>query len=82
MHGGQTFFKKFTGNAVLSDQRLQLRQLSMVSGSLTASGAIEIAPDNTVGGKVNLELGSEGNPVKDTVAFGGTLKEPAMRSGK
>jgi hypothetical protein len=78
VRGGQTFFKKFTGNFLMADQRYQLKQLSMVSGSLTASGAIDVAADSSLAGKVNLELGSEGNPVKDTVAFGGNLKEPVM----
>ena len=82
VRGGQTFFKKFSGNVVVADQRYQFRQLSMVSGSLTAGGSLDLAPDSTLAGKINLELGAEGNPVKDTVAFGGSLKEPVMRPSK
>ena len=82
VRGGQTFYKKFTGNIVFADQRYQLRQLSMVSGSLTAGGSLDIAADSTLSGKINLELGAEGNPVKDTVAFGGNVKEPVMRPSK
>jgi hypothetical protein len=72
VRGGQTVFKKFSGSAVLAEQRLSLKQMSMVSGSLTAGGVIDVMPDNTIAGKINLELGSaESNPVKDTVALTG-----------
>jgi AsmA-like C-terminal region len=83
VRGGQTVFKKFSGSAVLAEQRLSLKQMSMVSGSLTAGGVIDVMPDNTIAGKINLELGSaESNPVKDTVALTGNLKEPVMKPSK
>jgi hypothetical protein len=83
VRGGQTFFKKFSGVVLLADQRLALRQLSMVSGSLAAGGAVDVMPDSSLNGKVNLELGStEGNPVKDTVLITGSLKEPIMKPSK
>jgi len=80
--GGQTFFKKFAGTVLVADQRYQWKQLSMVSGSLTAAGNVEVAANSALTGKANLELGAEGNPVKDTVAFGGNVKEPSMRPSK
>jgi actin-related protein len=82
VRGGQTFFKKFAGTVLVADQRYQWKQLSMVSGSLTATGNVEVASNSALSGKANLELGAEGNPVKDTVAFSGNVKEPSMRPSK
>jgi hypothetical protein len=82
VHGGFTVFKKFSGNVLYADQRFQFRQLSLGNGSLSASGNIDVAPDNTIGGKVSLELGTEGNSTKDTIGFSGTLKDPQMHATK
>jgi hypothetical protein len=82
VRGGKTFFKKFAGTVLVADQRYQWKQLSMVSGSLTAAGNVEVAANNALSGKANLGLGAEDNPVKDTVAFSGSVKEPSMRPSK
>jgi uncharacterized protein involved in outer membrane biogenesis len=54
--GGETRFDKLSGHLAIERGRRRLTQLNIVSGSLSASGNVTIAPNDALSGRLNANV--------------------------
>jgi hypothetical protein len=77
-----TTFEELKGRLELRGEHVRLRGLCMRSPELVAGGSVEIAPDNTLSGRLDISLAQTGGFVGVPVSLGGTTDEPSMRPSK
>jgi hypothetical protein len=80
--GDATYFEELKGRLELSGQRVRLQPLCMRSPSLVAAGKVEIAPDKSVNGKLDISVAQTGGILGVPVTLGGTTDEVTMRPSK
>ncbi len=78
---GVTKFAELTGEFGQGEGRSAFRQVNLQGGVLRGAGAIDIAANNALSGRVSLEIRS--NVAQDRGAFvvSGTVAKPAIRRG-
>ena len=80
MRGGTTRFNTIAGSLQTAGKRYSYRQLQLNSGPMTANGAVDVAPDGDLSGRVNAELGTKTILVaRGSLSVGGNLKTPSLR---
>ncbi|MEW6313744.1 MAG: AsmA-like C-terminal region-containing protein, partial [Pseudomonadota bacterium] len=80
VHGGQTRYNDLEGSIVFDGKRTQYRQLRLTAGALSASGAIDVAPNHTLSGRLSVELGSsvKATAVRGNLGITGVPSDPAL----
>jgi hypothetical protein len=77
-----TTFEALHGRIELRGSRVRLQPLCMRSPSLIAGGNVEIAPDKSVSGKLDISVAQTGGFLGVPVTLGGTTDEVSMRPTK
>ena len=80
--GDETTFEELKGTLELRGERVRLNQLCVRSPKIVAGGNVEIAPDKSLSGKLDIAVAQTGGIVGVPVALGGTTDEPSMRPSK
>jgi hypothetical protein len=80
--GDATTFEELKGRLELRGEHVRLEELCMRSPKLVAGGTIDIAPDKTLSGRLDISVAQTGGFVGVPVALGGTTDEPTMRPSK
>jgi autotransporter translocation and assembly factor TamB len=80
--GDETTFEELSGMLELRGERVRLNQLCVRSPKIVAGGSVEIAPDRSLSGKLDIAVAQTGGIVGVPVALGGTTDEPSMRPSK
>jgi len=73
--GGRTEFSELSGIGVYNKGAVQLRDMKLSAGLLSATGVADIDATGRLTGRVNAELGSQ----RGTFALTGTSKDPQLR---
>lgn len=75
---GQTALDTLTGNVTTHGKAIQLTNLVANSGALSATGGVNIAPDQSLNGRINVSLGAGaiGTVAGVPLSIGGTLDSP------
>ena len=71
---GRTLFSELSGAGVYSKGAVQLRDMKLTAGLLTASGTMDIDASGRVSGQVSAQLG----PQRGSISLSGTAKEPKI----
>jgi hypothetical protein len=80
VRGGKTAFNTLTGSLVVAGGAYSYRQLQLTSGPMNASGAVDVAANGDLTGRVNAELGSKSVVVaRGTLIVTGNVKTPSLR---
>ncbi len=74
--GGKTSFSEMVGKLTLDHGQLQLRQLRLGAGAITATGSARLDQNKALQGRLALDLASPGRQRSAGVAVAGTLEEP------
>jgi hypothetical protein len=69
---GRTLFADLAGTGSYNKGAVQLRDMRLTAGLLSATGIADIDASGRLSGRVNAELG----PQRGTIALSGTAKEP------
>ena len=77
--GGQTRFKKFAGTTTMHDGEISLRNLSLTSAALSASGHMEINRNHRLRGEMEVGLRQTANLISIPLILGGTTADPRLR---
>ena len=77
-----TQFEEFKGKLQMRGQRVKINELCVRSPKVVAGGNVEIAPDQTLSGKLDVSLAKSGGFVGVPVALSGTTAEPSVRPTK
>jgi uncharacterized protein involved in outer membrane biogenesis len=77
-----TQFEEFKGKLNLRAQRVKINELCVRSPKVVAGGNVEIAPDQTLSGKLDVSLARSGGFVGVPVALSGTTADPSVRPTK
>lgn len=80
--GGVTRFDELRGIVLLRGKRLRISELCAKSSVLTAGGFVEVAPDDTLSGRMGVSVAKTGGFVGVPVALSGTTAEPSVRPTK
>ena len=77
--GGITLFSEMTGSVVADASRIQLRQIRLSAGLLSANGSAELDAQKNLSGRLQIELRAQVTQLRATLAITGTLAEPQFR---
>jgi hypothetical protein len=80
--GEATKFEELRGLVELRGERVKLEPLCMRSPSVVAGGKVDIAPDKTLSGRLDISIAQTGGILGVPVTLGGTTDEPTMRPSK
>ncbi|MGH8670794.1 MAG: hypothetical protein ACREUA_01995, partial [Burkholderiales bacterium] len=80
VRGGKTTFETLTGKLNITDHTTRLSELAITSGLLSASGNIDIAPDNSLSGTLALELKASTQSLHGLIKVSGELANPLIAS--
>ena len=80
--GDVTQFEELKGNLQMRAQRVKINELCVRSPKVTAGGNVEIAPDQTLSGKLDVSLAKSGGFVGVPVSLSGTTSDPSVRPTK
>ncbi|MEO8204127.1 MAG: hypothetical protein ABI630_09695, partial [Betaproteobacteria bacterium] len=73
--GGRTEFTELSGSGTYNKGAVQLRDLKLAAGLLTATATLDIDAGGKLGGRVNAELGSQ----RGSFVLSGTSTDPQIR---
>ena len=74
--GDATQFKELTGKVKVRGRRTQITELCVRSSSVVAGGHVEIAPDDSLSGKLDIAMAKTGGFVGVPVSVSGTTSDP------
>ena len=77
--GGNTLFSEMSGSVVADASRIQLRQIRLSAGLLSANGAAEVDAKKNLSGRLQIELRAQTTQFRANLAISGTLREPQFR---
>jgi hypothetical protein len=77
--GGTTLFSELTGNASVNAAGVQLRQIHLSAGLLSAAGEAGMDARKNLNGRLQLELRSNTVQAHASVGLGGTVAAPVFR---
>ena len=77
--GGKTMFSEMTGSVVADASRIQLRQIRLSAGLLSANGSAEVDAQKNLSGRLQIELRAQTTQLRANLAIAGTLAEPQFR---
>jgi uncharacterized protein involved in outer membrane biogenesis len=80
--GDVTQFEEFKGTLQMRGQRVKINELCVRSPKVTAGGNVEIAPDQSLTGKLDVSLAKTGGFVGVPVNVSGTTADPSVRPSK
>ncbi|MDD4912230.1 MAG: hypothetical protein PHP57_08030 [Sideroxydans sp.] len=76
--GGRTHFDEFTGTLQIENHHQRYRQLKIASGMLSASGSMDVAPNDQLSGSLNAEIKMRAG--SSALALSGTSVEPRLQA--
>jgi hypothetical protein len=82
VQGGVTNFEQLSGKFRLTPARYQFTNLTMNSGLMQSSGALEISKDQMVSGRMDLQMRGSVNQSRLPISISGPLKSPIVQIGK
>jgi 8-oxo-dGTP pyrophosphatase MutT (NUDIX family) len=77
--GGATEFRELSGTLLLQPGQIQLRQLKLLSGFLSARGSADLSPDRKLSGEIHTELATPRMRLASRFAIAGRLGELTLR---
>jgi uncharacterized protein involved in outer membrane biogenesis len=80
--GDATTFEELRGRIELRGERVSLQPLCMRSPTTVAGGNVEIAPDKSVSGRLDISVAQTGGFLGVPVTLGGTTEEVSLRPTK
>ncbi len=80
--GGTTRFDELRGVLQLRGKRMRINNLCAKSSALRAAGFVEVAPDQTLTGRLDVSVAKTGGFVGVPVALSGTRQDPVVRPTK
>ena len=72
---GRTPFTELEGKAALAGGVVSLREMTLSSGLLKATGSLDVDPKGALAGRINAEL----RTLRGTLYIGGSLTDPQLR---
>lgn len=76
--GGRTHFDEFTGTLQIENHHQRYRQLKIASGMLSASGSMDVAPNDQLSGSLNAEIKMRAG--SSALALSGRSVEPRLQA--
>ena len=79
---GRTHFDELTGNLLLDGNSLQLRQIRISAGVMSANGSVDVVSGKQLSGRLNVDLKMRAEMGSMPLTLSGTLSEPVWRMGR
>lgn len=80
--GGSTRFDELRGVLQLRGKQIRVHNLCARSSALVAAGFVEVAPDQTLSGRLGVSVAKTGGFLGVPVALSGTAQDPVVRPTK
>lgn len=78
--GGAMSFEQFSGKMRLTAARSRFYGLVMHSGRMHSAGAVEVAANQSLSGRMDLQIRGSVNQVRVPIVLDGTLQSPSLRA--
>ena len=79
--GGTSFIGRHAVELAVGDGRISYRALNLQGGVLRSAGAVDIAPNGTLAGRISVEIRSNVAQDRATFAVSGNVARPSLRRG-
>ncbi len=76
---GRTLFAELNAQGLYDKGMVQLRNVTIAAGALTAGASLDIGPDNALAGRIVADVKTATQTLRTTLNVGGTLREPLVR---
>lgn len=76
---GRTELTELTGQIAYDRGSVQLRNLAASRGAMSLAGAVEVAPDGTLAGRLAVEVKAPTQVLRGALLLSGTVREPVIR---
>ena len=80
VQGGTMSFEQFSGRMRLTSSRSRFHNLVISSGLMHSAGAMEIAANQSISGRLDLQIRGSANQMRIPIRLGGTLQEPTAQA--
>ncbi|MBK8524252.1 MAG: hypothetical protein IPL58_09060 [Betaproteobacteria bacterium] len=80
--GGATRYEQLTGRLVISPQSIRFADLVLSSGLLRSGGYLEVARNDKLGGRLDVEMRGSANVIRMPIAASGSMKNPVLQGGR
>jgi hypothetical protein len=77
--GGRTEFAELSAQGTYDKGAVQLRNIGLSRGAMSASGALDISSDGTLSGRLTAEIKTPTQALRGAVTLSGKVREPAIR---
>ncbi|MEW5865163.1 MAG: hypothetical protein AB1773_16460, partial [Pseudomonadota bacterium] len=77
--GGRTEFAELSAQGTYDKGTVQLRNIGLSRGAMSASGALDISSDGTLSGRLTAEIRTPTQALRGAVTLSGKVREPAIR---
>lgn len=80
--GGATRYETLNGRLRVTPQALRFSDLALASGPMKAAGALDVAQDGKLAGRMDIEIRGSATLMRVPVILGATLRSPELKAGR
>jgi len=79
---GRTVFAELSGDGVYDKGAVELRNVNLLAGALSAAATLEVAPSGALNARIVADMRTQNQTLRQIVNVGGTLKEPSVKDSR
>jgi hypothetical protein len=79
---GRTVFAELSADGVYDKGAVQLRNINLSAGALSAAASLEVAPSGALSARIVADMRTQNQTLRQVVNVGGTVKEPVVRDSR
>jgi hypothetical protein len=80
--GGATRYEQLTGRLAISPESIRFADLALSSGLLRSGGYLEVARNDKLGGRFDVEMRGTANVIRMPLTASGSMKNPVLQGGR
>ncbi|HMA89656.1 MAG TPA: adenylate/guanylate cyclase domain-containing protein [Burkholderiales bacterium] len=79
---GRTVFAELSADGVYDKGAVELRNINLSAGALSAAASLEVAPSGALSARIVADMRTQNQTLRQIVNVGGTLKEPVVKDSR
>jgi hypothetical protein len=79
VQGGATRYEQMSGRLAISQESVRFVDLALASGLLRSGGYLEVARNDKLGGRFDVEMRGSANVIRMPLAVSGSMKSPVLQ---
>ena len=79
---GRTVFAVLSADGVYDKGAVELRNINLSAGALSAAASLEVAPNGALSARIVADMRTQNQTLRQMVNVGGTVKEPVVKDNR